>query len=82
MTERLTPYLRYYTTSRPTDDHTVQPTLVVVLKDEIAAMHFRRVAREEMRRHGVRMPLQTAHPDKLRGESHQITNQSFERTRK
>ena len=57
MADRLAPYLRYYSTHRPTDDHGVRPTVLVVFDDEIAASHFLRVAREEMERVGVEFPL-------------------------
>ena len=45
MAARLAPYLRYYSSHRPMDDHGVQPTLLVVFDDELAAIHFLRVAK-------------------------------------
>ena len=53
MSERLAPYLRYYSSHRPTDDHGTRPSVLVVFDDEIAHTHFLRVAREEMRAEGV-----------------------------
>ena len=58
MAARLAPYLRYFSSSEPIDDHGAQPTLLVVFDDEIAATHFRRVAQEEMDAIEVIVPLQ------------------------
>ena len=57
MAVRLAPYLRYYSSHRPTDDHGAQPIVLVVFHEDIAATHFLRVAREEMERAGVQLPL-------------------------
>ena len=57
MAERLAPYLRYYSTQRPTDDHGAQPAVLVVFQDDLAAIHFLRVAGEEMDRARVVIPL-------------------------
>ena len=61
MAERIAPYLRYYSSHRPTDDHGVQPSVLVVFEDEIAQTHFLRVANEEMERAGVSVPLRVSH---------------------
>ena len=61
MTARIAPYLRYYSSHRPTDDYGVQPSVLVVFEDEIAQTHFLRVAREEMERTGVQVPLFVSH---------------------
>ena len=61
MAARLAPYLRYYSTHRPIDDHGVQPSVLVVLRDDIAVTHFLRVAREEMESVGVEVPLSVSH---------------------
>ncbi len=61
MAARLAPYLRYYSTHRPIDDHGVQPSVLIVLRDDIAVTHFLRVAREEMDRVGVEVPLSVSH---------------------
>ena len=61
MSDRLAPYLRYYSSHRPTDDHGVRPAVLVVFDDEIARTHFLRVAREEMRAEGVTVPLWVSH---------------------
>ena len=58
---RIAPYLRYYSSHRPTDDHGIQPSVVVVFEDEIAQTHFLRVAREETERTVVTVPLFVSH---------------------
>ena len=61
MEARLAPYLRYYSSHRPTDDHGAQPAVLVVLGDDIAATHFLRVARGDIDRAGVEVPLLVSH---------------------
>ena len=61
MAARIAPYLRYYAASRPLDDHGSIPAVLVVFDDDIAASHFLRVADNEMRRTGVRVPLWVSH---------------------
>ena len=61
MAHRIAPYLRYYSSHRPTDDHGSQPLVLVVFEDEIAQTHFLRVARDEMARTGVDVPLLVSH---------------------
>ncbi|MYC38949.1 MAG: helix-turn-helix domain-containing protein [Chloroflexi bacterium] len=61
MTQRLAPYLRYYSTARPTDDHGVRPAVLVVFDDSIAAGHFLRLAGREMKRAGTQVPLLVSH---------------------
>ncbi|MYE33030.1 MAG: hypothetical protein F4X80_10345, partial [Chloroflexi bacterium] len=68
MAARLAPYLRYYASHRPTDDHGVRPALLVVLRDEITADHFLRVARREMDRAHVALPLWVSHEALLDAE--------------
>ena len=61
MAHRLAPYLRYYSSHRPTDDHGALPDVLVVFDDDIAQTHFLRVAREEMKRVRVAVPLLVSH---------------------
>ena len=61
MSERLAPYLRYFSSHRPTDDHGVQPSVLVVFEDDLVQTHFLRLAREEMQASGVQAPLWVSH---------------------
>jgi len=61
MAARLAPYLRYYASQRPTDDHGVRPAVLVVFEDEVAAHHFLGVARGQMKRARVEIPLRVSH---------------------
>ena len=61
MSERLAPYLRYFSSHRPTDDHGTRPSVLIVFDDEIAHTHFLRLAREEMQAKGVTVPLWVSH---------------------
>ena len=65
MAARIAPYLRYYAASRPLDDHGVAPAVLVVFDDDLAAGHFLRVAADEMKRAGVRVPLWVSHRNAL-----------------
>ena len=65
MSERLAPYLRYYSSLRPIDDHGARPDVLIVFDDDIAATHFLRVAREEMRTGGVGVPLWVSHREAI-----------------
>ena len=57
MAQRLAPYLRYYSSHRPMDDHGAVPLVLVVFDDPIAVAHFLEVARGEMQRVRVALPL-------------------------
>ncbi len=61
MADRLAPYLRYFSSHRPTDDHGVQPSVLVVFHEDLAAAHFLRVAGQEMDRARVQVPLLVSH---------------------
>ena len=61
MAARLAPYLRYYASHRPTDDHGVKPDVLVVFEDDLAAGHFLALAGREMERAGVNVPLWVSH---------------------
>ena len=61
MATRLAPYLRYYSSHTPIDDHGAKPSVLIVFDDDIAATNFLRVARDEMDRSGVGVPLWVSH---------------------
>ena len=61
MVARLAPYLRYFSTSRPIEDHGAQPAVLVVFDDELAQGHFLRIADREMTRTGAHVPLMASH---------------------
>ena len=63
MSDRLAPYLRYYSSHRPTDDHGARPAVLVVFDDDIAQTHFLRVAREETHESRVNLPLWVSHKE-------------------
>ena len=65
MAARIAPYLRYYAARRPLDDHGAIPAVLVVFDDDLAAGHFLRVAADEMKRAGVRVPLWVSHRNAL-----------------
>ena len=61
MAARLAPYLRYYSSKQPLDDHGEWPLVLVVFDDELAESNFHGVARQEMDRAGVDVPLWVSH---------------------
>lgn len=61
MASRIAPYLRYYSTHRPADDHGARPAVLVVFHNDLAATRFLRVARDETNRTGVALPLWVSH---------------------
>ena len=63
MSERLAPYLRYYSSHRPTDDHGTRPHVLVVFDNDIAATHFLGIAQREMARTSVTVPLWVSHKE-------------------
>ena len=66
MAARIAPYLRYYASRRPTVDHGARPAVLVVFDGELAQTHFLRVARGEMPRAGVEVPLWVSHRAAIR----------------
>ena len=68
MADRLAPYLRYYSSLRPLDDHGERPTVLVVFHEDLAATHFLRVAAGEMERARVVLPLLVSHESLLERE--------------
>ena len=65
MAQRLAPYLRYYSSHRPTDDHGIRPDVLVVFDGDIAATHFLALAEREMTRAGVKVPLWVSHREAI-----------------
>ena len=65
MKQRLAPYLRYYASHRPTDDHGVTPTVLVVFDGGLAASHFLTLAAREMERTRVKVPLRVSHREAM-----------------
>ena len=61
MADRLAPYLRYYSSNQPLDDHGHRPLVLVVFDDFLAEGNFLGVARSEMERAGVDPPLWISH---------------------
>ena len=61
MAARLAPYLRYYSSHRPIDDHGEKPAVLVVFDEDLAVTHFLRVAVEEMVRARTALPLLVSH---------------------
>ena len=57
MAARLAPYLRYFEGRRPLDDHGAVPRLLVVFEQDLLASRFMAVARDEMERNRVQIPL-------------------------
>ena len=57
MAARLAPYLWYYSSRQPTEDHGAQPVVLIVFHDELVAARFMGVARDEMARAGVELPF-------------------------
>lgn len=68
MAARLAPYLRYYATGRPLEDHGLIPKVLVVFEDELAADHFLRIAADAVARSEVPLPLLVS--DRRRIEEH------------
>ena len=65
MAVRLAPYLRYYSSKQPLDDHGKLPLVLIVFDGDLAESNFHGVARREMDRAGVDVPLWVSHVDLL-----------------
>ena len=65
MADRLAPYLRYYASNQPLDDHGHRPLVLVVFDDPLAEANFLDVARSEMERTGVKLPLWASYRERL-----------------
>ena len=65
MAARLAPYLRYYASNRPLDDYGHRPVVLIVFDDYLAEGNFLGVARREMERAGVNVPLWVSYQELL-----------------
>ena len=65
MAARLAPYLRYYSSNRPLDDHGHRPLALVVFDGYLAEGNFLGVARSEMERVRVHVPLWVSYRELL-----------------
>jgi len=66
MAARLAPYLRYYGSGRPLEDHGLLPRVLVVFEDELAPDHFLRIAADAVARAEVPLPLLVSDRRRLR----------------
>ena len=65
MAARLGPYLRYYSGHDPLDDHGARPIVLIVFDDKLVESRFLGVARREVRRTMVKLPLCVSHSKAL-----------------
>ena len=65
MAAKLRPYLGYYATGRPVDDHGVEPVVLMVFEDAAVEARFLVVARKELAHAGVPLPLRVSHRERL-----------------
>ena len=65
MAARLAPYLRYYSSNQPMNDHGHRPLVLVVFEDPLAEANFLGVARREMERARVSLPLWMSYMERL-----------------
>ena len=65
MAARLAPYLRYYSSNRPLDDHGHRPLVLIVFDDPLTEANFLGLARGEMERAKVRLPLWVSHREAI-----------------
>ena len=65
MAARLAPYLRYFSSKRPLDDHGAQPLVLILSDDPLVEARFHAVARSEMARVRVKVPLWVSHSEAL-----------------
>jgi len=68
MLARLAPYLRYYGTPRPLEDHGIIPALLVVFEDPLAAGQFLRVAEQAITQSVVSLPLRVSDREHLKAD--------------
>ena len=61
MADRLAPYLRYYSSYNPMDDHGAWPLVLIIFDDHLVEANFLGVARREMKRTGTKPPMWASH---------------------
>ena len=61
MASRLAPYLAYFSTRHPVDDHGAMPILLVVFDDPLAEARFLGIVREQVKQSRVGVPLWVSH---------------------
>ena len=66
MADRLAPYIRYYSSHDPVDDHGAQPLVLMVFDDPLVEARFLGVARSELAMTRVDVPLWVSHREALR----------------
>ncbi len=57
MAARIAPYVRYFGSKRPVEDHGAIPLVLIAFEDRLASDQFLRVAQEESHRTGVELPI-------------------------
>ena len=57
--------MRYYSSRQPLDDHGHRPLVLVVFEDPLGEANFLGVARREMERTGVDVPLWVSYRQRL-----------------
>ena len=65
MAARLAPYLRYYSSNQPLEDHGHRPLVLIVFEDPLAEANSLRVARSELKRTGVKLSLWMSYRERL-----------------
>ena len=65
MAARLAPYLRYYSSHDPTDDNGAYPLVLIVFDDALMESRFLGIARREIARTRVDLPLWVSHREML-----------------
>ncbi len=65
MAARLAPYLRYYSSNQPLEDHGARPIVPIVFDDPLAEANFLGVARREIERASMKLPLWASHRERL-----------------
>lgn len=65
MTARIAPYIRYFSTPLPSEDHDTFPILLIVFQDPLAAARFLSVARSQIAHANVHIPLLVSHQHAL-----------------